>query len=936
MIGLITLETFAQGTGKIVGKVTDKKTGETLIGLNVKIVGQTKGASTDVEGRYVISGLAAGKYSIQFSYVGYATKTISDVAVSAGTVTTLNTLMEEGGSNQLKAVVVNVTARAENTSALYASQKSSVRVSDGVSADQIKRSPDRSTGEVLKRVSGTSIQDNKFVVVRGLSDRYNTTLMNNAPMPSSEPDRKAFSFDIVPSNLIDQVVINKTAAADLPGDFAGGAVQMKTKDFPDQKVIDVSYSVGYNSLATFNNFNYGSRGKFDFLSFDDGSRALPSSFPSTRTAFINAGTDQRFAYSRSFNNSWGVSQGTSIPSQSFQVVFGNSYVKENNNKLGVLLSLSYRYNNGYTRQRRADFNEQDLGYIFDYNDNVYTNSATLGGLANFTYSYKKSKLSLKNLYNRSFEDAYTSRTGFSYEAGVSTPDEEQRNSQFQLTQKAISNSTLEGEHLLGNNKSKVDWNLSFSSSSRNQPDLRRIYYAKEYGSSEDLAAAVPVGSASPKNAGRFFQELQDYIYGASVNFSTPFKWKEKSQNLKIGLWNQYRSRDYSLRQLGYKQSNSETFDRSFLYLPEDQIFSSATIGPNGFVLDDITNPNNAYDATGLLNAGYIMTTNELLPKLKLNLGVRAESYIEDLNAGGFNKEEDVHNTYLDILPSVNLIYSVSDKSNFRLSYSNTLARAEFRELAEVSFFDFETNNVVKGNSDLKRSRINNFDARFEHFPSGGQILSASAFYKDFSNAIEQVFETGSTAASKTVSYQNATKANLFGVELEARQKLSFIGDKFWSNVSAYANASFMKSDVSIDKDMFPNNNNSRALQGQSPYLLNGGLSYTGKVWNFNALYNRTGRRISTVGFGQYLSSGQFDYTYKDVMENPRDVIDFQISRRLLRNKGEFKLNINDILNQSSILYQDMNDDGKYNKGTDHTLSSRTFGTNVNLSFTYRL
>ncbi|MBC7913425.1 MAG: TonB-dependent receptor [Pyrinomonadaceae bacterium] len=934
-LSLITSQIFAQAnSGKIIGKITDRKTGETLIGLTVKVLETAKGTSTDVEGRYTFNNLTSGNYTLEFSYVGYSGKKVSDVVVTAGKITTLDVVMEEAGQ-QLQQVTINVTAKAENTSALYSTQKASVRVSDGISAEQIKRSPDRNTGEVLKRVSGTSIQDNKFVVVRGLSDRYNTTLMNNAPLPSSEPDRKAFSFDIVPSNLIDQIVINKTAAADLPGDFAGGVIQMKTKDFPDQKVLDFTYSTGYNSLSTFNDFKSGQSGKYDFLSFDDGSRDLPSSFPSSRKNFINSSPAQKTQLSQRLNNSWGSNSGQAIPTQGFQLNFGNSFMLKNENKVGMLLSLTYRNSNTLVDQRRADYDA--LGgvgkdYTFDYQDDVYTKAASLGGLANFSYSFKKSKVSLKTLYNRSFEDSYTERVGQSYEE----PNFDQRNSQIQLTEKSLFNSTLEGQHSLGKRDYKLDWNFSFSTSNRDQPDLRRIYYTRSLNTNEPFLAAVPIGSGSPKNAGRFYQELQDYIYGGAVNFSMPFKWNDKSQSLKLGVWNQSRTRSYDFRQFGYIIANSASFNQSYLSLPQDQIFASSNIGPSGFIIDEITDPRNKYDASGLLNAGYAMMTNDLLPKVKLNWGVRAESYLESLNPGDTDKANEVDNNYFDILPSANLIFSYSGKTNMRLSYSNTVARAEFRELAAFPFFDFETNNVMKGNPNLKRSRIDNYDLRWEHYPSSGQILSVSGFYKNFTDAIEQVFELGSTAASKTITYQNAQKASLYGMEFEARQKLGFLGKSSkWDNLTAYANLSLIKSDVNLDRAKYPNNNDSRSLQGQSPYLINGGLSYASNGWNLNALYNRIGRRINVVGFGQYKSNGDFQYDYPDIYENPRDVIDFQISRRLMRSKAELKLSINDILNQESVLYQDVNQDKKYSDLNDQTIASRQYGSNFNLAFNYK-
>ncbi|WP_407430485.1 TonB-dependent receptor domain-containing protein [Arcticibacter sp.] len=929
----LTLHVFsaaAQSVGKIAGKVTDKKTGEALIGLTVKVQGSTKGTSTDIEGRYSISGLTAGKHTLIFSYIGYSSKSVSDILVKASQVTNTDIVMEESEGNSLNEVVITASAKQESVGALYALQRVNVRVSDGISAEQIRRSPDRNTSDVLKRVSGASIQENKFLLIRGLSDRYNTTLLNNAPLPSSEPDRKAFSFDIIPSNLVDQIVVNKTAAADLPGDFAGGVIQIKTRDFPDKELISLNYSASYNTQSTFKDFKGGKRGGLDFLGFDDGLRAMPSSFPSNRKNYVNSSLDQRVAYTKAFKNNWGVEDyGAALPNQSVQFTYGNSYILENTNKFGFIASLSYRNGNSITDQTRADI-EQIGDESFSFTDDVYRNSINVGGLANFAYAFKNSKIAFKNIYNRVFDDAYTNRVGVALEE----PNFDNRNSQFQLLQKSLLSSILEGEHSFGN-KQKLDWNASFSSSNQDQPDLRRVFYSRPSGSSEPFKASVNTGSASTKNAGRFYSDLQDYVYAGAINYTHPFKLAELDQTIKVGALSQYRTRDFSARELGYVRTTANAESESYLSLPQEQIFSAENISRTGFIFDEITNPSNTYDANVLLNAGYVMLTNELAPKWKLNWGLRIESYHEKLNSATvLGTPITVDNSYVDLLPSANLIFSLDDKTNVRASYSNTVARAEFRELAPFSFFDFESNNVIIGNNKLRRSRINNFDLRFEHFSQGGQIFSLTGFYKQFKNPIEQVFNQGTVAASKAASFQNATEATLLGVEMELRQRLGFIKESdFFNNTSVYANLAIMKSDVKLDRQLFANISESRALQGQSPYLINGGIQYNDNKWGFNVLYNRIGRRINIVGFGRYESS-DFVYEYPDIYENPRDVIDLQVSRKLFNNRADVKINVGDLLNQKAVLYQDNNHDKKYNPGSDQSIRTIKYGSNFSLSLGY--
>jgi len=927
--------------GKITGKLTDKKTGEALIGVTVLVQGTSLGAVTDVEGRYVIA-IAPGTYTLDYKYMGYQTKSISGVIVKAGAVTNLDIVMDEPQSKELKEVVIRGSFKQETLASLYAFQKNNASVSDGISSEVIKKSPDRNTGEVLKRVSGASIQDNKFVIVRGLSDRYNSTLVNNAPLPSSEPDRKAFSFDIVPSNLIDQIVINKTATPDLPGDFSGGIVMMKTKDFPTTRTMELSYGIGYNTISTFKDFYGSKKGGLDYLGFDDGLRKLPSSFPSTREEYVSMPRDQRLAISKDFKNTWGIEKrGTVMPSQNAQFVYGNSYDLKNDYRFGTMLSLSYRNSATINEQVRNDFNEIDYVNtgkgipLFEYNDRIYRFNTSVGALANFAISRKNSKIAWKNIFNQTFDDSYIDRSG------IFDQDYVQRNLQFEVSQKSLINTLLEGEHRLGPNNAKLTWDLSYSRTKREQPDLRRLYYEKTVEDAENEAvpfrASVPLVATS-STAGRFYSDLTENMYAGAINYQQPFKIAGQTQSFKVGLWKQYRQRDFSARIMGYIRADYTQFNTDLLTLPADQIFAPENMGPTGFIMDEITEPRNKYDASGDLSAGYIMFNNEMWSKLKLAWGVRFENYSEKLNTRLNTGPLGIRNEYNDFLPSLNASYAVTDKANIRASYSRTVARAEFRELAPFSFYNFETGIVMIGNPDLKRTRIDNLDLRYEFFPASGQIISVSAFYKRLDKPIELFVNSGSTAASKTMSYINAPEATVYGGEMEIRENLGFINNtsKVLNALTAYVNFALIKSEVDFSALDLATIKNQRPLQGQSPYLINGGLQYANANNDFlvNVLYNRIGRRLSVVGFGQYVE-GKFQADYPDIYEAPRDLIDLQISKKIIRNKGEIKLNVRDLLNQRLNFYQDLNDNKRYDKANDQLINSVRFGTNVTLSFGYK-
>ena len=910
---IFSTNVFAQ-TGKISGKVTDKSTGETLIGLTVGIDGTTKGAITDIEGRYILSGLAAGKYNISFRYLGYQTKTITGVEVK-NNVITLDVIMEETAAQSLNEVVVTASYRQETVGALYAKQKNNISISNGISADQIKKSPDRNTSEVLKRVSGTSIQDNKFVVIRGLSDRYNTTLLNGAVLPSTEPDKKAFSFDIIPSNLIDNIIISKTASPVLPGEFAGGVVQVITKDIPDQNYLSLSAGLGYNSQTTFKDFVLGDKLSGEFTGFSNSDRNLPKGIPKT-TTYRGFTTEQKIAAGKLFDNSFKLNNSNAIPSQNYQLNFGYQKRFKNDAKVGLIVSLSQR--NGETLSNSERYDYESGMTQFNYNDKIYKFGTSTGALINLAYIKGNNKIALKNLYNISLDNSYTSRYGVQYAELDSI-----RGYSMDLVSKSLLNNQLEGDHKLGWKDLKINWNLNYSYTDRLQPDLKALNYRLDYdqGASK-YEAIVPNGTASRTDASRFYSNMFEDSYGGAVNFTLPFNFLQEKSNLKVGAFKQYKLRDFSARKFGYIRSFG-SFDQNLLYLPFDQIFNPENLNNTGFVMDEGTENADKYDATSDLNAGYVQIENKFGPKTRLIWGVRVEDSYQLVNTfyPSGNKLK-VENTYLDVLPSFNFTYSLNDKTNIRLSASQTVTRPELREMTNFGFFDYISKRILQGNPDLKRSENTNLDFKYEIYPSNGQVLSFSAFYKYFKNPIEQI--VSSANGGKNVSFQNANSANTYGFEIEARKNLDFLGESnFYKNLTAYTNASFIISTVNLNS--LVSEVTSRALQGQSPYLINAGLQYAAPKNNlaFNLLYNKIGPRIAEVGYEGY----------PDIYERGRDVVDFQISKNFSR-RLELKLNISDILNQKQVFYQNLNNKKTYQAGTDNIMNAVKFGSGVSLTLKY--
>ncbi|MBY0244724.1 MAG: TonB-dependent receptor [Sphingobacteriaceae bacterium] len=907
---------LAQSTGKISGTVTDKKTGETLVGVSVRIAGTKTGMSTGIDGKYSLNGLSTGKYTIEVSYIGYSTKSISEVEVTGKNNTILNVVLEEPSSQSLKEVVVRATAKQESVNTLYAQQKNSSRISDGISAEAIKKSPDKNTAEIMKRVSGVTVQDNKFVIIRGLSDRYNTATLDNGSLPSTEANRKAFSFDIVPSNMVDNIIISKTATPDMSGDFAGGSVQILTKDIPDQDFFSFGLGYGYNTQSTFKNFKGNERNTASYFGLDN-SRNLPSNFPTTNQILNNTLTnDQSIAAMKSLNNDFAVKNSNAFLGQNYQASIGKVKTFENStSKLGAIFSLSYRNSQIVNPEIYRELQEQ-----FNFTDQTYKFSTNLGALANVGYVFGNHKITFKNIYNRIQDDQYLERTGESL-----NNNNFNKFYTFDVVQKTLFKTTLNGDHKLGSNKSKIQWTLGYSDVVNNQPDQRKVSYQVNKVDLNVLPYLANIKDISRENT-RFFSNLTEGIFTGDVNFSLPVDILKSKNIFKVGLNSTFRDRKFDVRFLGLTLvndlNNPSAFDLT-RQRPLETLFGNDLIDKNSYKLNEIGNDADRYTSTSSVNSAYAMLDTKITQNARLVWGVRAEQFNLDLQTLDLNTPK-VSRAELNILPSFNFTYNINEKSNFRASYSHTIARPEFRELSPFAYFDYEQNAVQRGNADLKTTQIQNVDLRYEIYPSAGQIISFSLFYKKFKNAIETTFyDVNSTP---DISYSNAENANTYGAEIEFRKKLNFISENpIFANSTFYTNLSVIHSAVVFGTDTHPISSG-RPLMGQSPYVINGGLQHTtlNNRLNFNLLYNRIGRRIFRVAGSVYPS----------VWEAPRDVFDFQIGLKLLKNKGEIKFNAADILNQNSVFYFDRNGDKDYTPGTDDSISRTRFGSNYSLAFSY--
>lgn len=956
-ISLITLIINAQ-TGKIIGKIIDSKTGETLPGATVLIEGTTKGASADFDGNYSLTGLQAGKYTLIASYITYDNKKFVDVVVKANDVTEFNIGLDQSNSQNLTEVVVQAEMNKENTNAVLIMQKNNASVSDGISSESIKKTPDRTTSDVIKRISGATIQDNKFAIIRGMSDRYNAAFINGAPLPSSESDKKAFSFDIFPSNLLDNIIILKTATPDLPGDFAGGVIQINTKSIPEKNSQSISIGAGYNTQTTFKDFKTYEGGKTDWLGVDDGTRALPGGLPTTRD-YSQDKLDQ-INYAKMLNYDWSLQTKKALPNLNLQYSLAN-VGKVFKKQAGSIFALTYNNNTNTTFTTRRDFSEQGENYDViknsDYKDTTYSNTVLASVLWNLAYKLNDNhQIGLKNLYSINSDDRVITRRGA---LEINNNKWEKSDARW-FTQNKIYSGQLNGDHYIEKAKIKAKWVAGYSNIQRELPNLRVMRYTKssieqnvENDSIPYTANIFTSNSTSTSNGGTMlFAKTDESIKSVKYDLTRTIKIKKTQHEIKLGGNHVYRDRAFAARFLGYgmyRKNSSLTPNTNLLLLDESEIFSQENMGvvngpgvkDGGFLLVEATTPKDNYQASSMLHAGYLSIDSRFFEKLRFIYGARIESYKQKITYY-LNPDEATikDSTVIDILPSVNAVYSVTDKTNIRFAYYRTVSRPEFRELVPFTFIDFSTGFSIDGNPTLVRAKVDNYDLRGEWYPRAGQIVSVSGFYKRITNATEMAVNAASQI--KNLTYVNVPLVENIGLELEYRFKLSTIfkadSSKLLDNTTIFTNFAYIQSKVDVSK-INGAGASSRPLQGQSPYIINAGIQYLDaeKGWGASLSYNVIGRRIVIVG-----SSAEPDF-----YEAPRHVLDLQLSKTI-KQKFEIKFNVRDILAQKQVWYQDINKNGKLDKGaekesqnlthsgqTDNVMFNTKLAPTISLSLSYK-
>jgi len=824
--------------GAVSGTVFDGQTSRPIIGVDVLVNGQgSDRQKTGPDGSYRLE-LSPGKYTLKFAQENYLPVELTDVEVKAGEAVDASTVMTAKGATTTVEVRESVSAVTATAAAMLGERKLAAQVSDSISNEELKKSTASDAARALEKVTGVSVVEGGYVYVRGLGERYSATMLNNAMVPTTEAERRVVPLDLFPSAMIDNIKVLKTYTPDLPGEFSGGLVQMTTVEFPVKKTFQVSSTFGFNDRTTFRRFATYPGGSHDAFGFDDGSRSLPAAIPTNRRVSIGADSRQQLAdYEKGFSNNWQPAFRDSVrPSQSYAMVGGGTY-----GNLGLVGALTFTNKPQFQSETQTYYRRGGLGGTIapfsDYPDfRQYVETPRLGGVLNLAYHLNtNNKLLLRNTVTRDSDKEARQFSGNDNNQGGVISSERLR-----WVERSLLSTGLEGDHALPKLKSLLfKWQFTYSTSGRNEPDLREVLRSQQ---PDGRFAYLNVGSSGV----RFFSNFTDHIYEPQAEISQPFFKGNLNGIWKVGFRATVRDRDFDARRLRFQLQDARQVN---VFAPSNQLFGPANLRPGAFELREESRGTDHYRAEMKIYGGYGMVDFGIGRKWRFVTGVRVEDAdIQVITRDPFNPRTPFIASLVnrDPLPAVNVIYALSPKQNLRFSYSRTVSRPDFRELSPFEFTNVQGGFNVAGNPNLRRANINNYDARWEWFPGGNQLIAASFFVKGFTDPIETTIQPTTDLRS---SFINAKGAVNRGFELEMRKGLRSVSQRL-ADFDLQANFTFVDSDVTIrPEDQGILTSRQRPLVGQSRYVYNLIAEWAKPALRSQARFyiNGVSRRISDVG-----------------------------------------------------------------------------------------
>ena len=916
---LSTVFTYAQ-TGSISGKLLDKEyNNEPLAFANILIKGTSTGTTSDFDGLFSFTDLDVGEYVLVVSFVGYETQEVT-VLVEANQTKEVSVTMVASAAS-LDEVVVTTTVKRETEKAILLEQQKAVAIQTKIGATELSKKGVSDVATGLTKATGISKESDKLYV-RGLGDRYNNAYLNGLPIPSLNPKLKLLDLGIFPTKIVENLGIYKAYSAQLYGDFAGASVDIDTKNRPGKGLLEIGLGSGANTTAITNDFFLLDGGKYDFFGLDDGSRTVTALLNIPGYTY-NSNDIEYYPFRTGFNPQ----QRLDGPDISGSVLAGHSFdIKDN--KLDVLLSASF--SNGHEAAIEGFetvYNSQgelDQGsFLFDYNRYKYTTNTTVLGSASYRWNAKNT-ITATTLFVNDTEDELREFTGVS---GENTElNTYVRRGTFQ--QNNLFTQQITGTHKFEDAKYQLNYGAAFNKALGYIPDRRQLFFSER----ED--GNIVLGNFRNTNDSdnqRFYQELNENDISTKLSFDINFG-KDEDENFKnkltFGINTRNKDRDFKAQQINYIFDANNTvvdLDNPDAFLNEQNLLDDV------YHVIEVTRPQNSYDADLSDIAGYALLQWEVSDKTIINAGIRLEDFEQNVFFKDPVTSVDSKGTIDEffVLPSLDIKYTLNEKTNIRFAGSKTVTLPLFTETAP--FLDEDVNEFTIGNPGLKNSDNYNFDIKYEFFPRGGETFSVTAFGKYLDQPIEKI---RIASANNNNSFVNSDNAKIFGAEIEYKQQLNNIftteeDEGILSNLSLGLNATVMYTKVTIDPSVTVLNasiaptNLERKLQGASPYIFNADINFSKEFGTHDISatfdYNIFGDRIYAAG-GNGVG---------DIFEKGFSTLNFNF-KDAINEHWEVGFSAKNILNPTIDRYQDQEDINQ-----ELTVSSFKRGVNLSLGFTYK-
>ncbi|MFI3258942.1 MAG: TonB-dependent receptor [Rikenellaceae bacterium] len=847
------------------GFVVDETTGEPLLGATVIIKGTTIGTSTGLDGDFSIS-LTDTSLPLVISYISYISQEITAPADLSDL-----TIKLAADTQMLASVEVVTKANMETEFSLQQQRMTSNVAIENIGVKEMSLKGLSNAEDGVKKMTGISIADAGQVVVRGLGDRYSITTLNGQPIASPNPDNKLIPLNIFPSAAISGIQVSKVYDAKAYADYAGAHIDISTKSLVYDNFFEVGVTVGGNTQTTGQSFRQmDSPSIFSKSSVASGAYSNKENFGAMST-YIN----ENDAFSTNFL----VTESNALPKMAANVAWGHKFdLGLNEFTVMATGSVDNDYQtieDGVDAQLRSD---GSMRSEFTYSG--YNHSLKLAGLATAGLKLQeKGYINYTLFYARNAENEFQTRRGWTYDVedlvGISSVSKVY----------GLINNQLHGEHYLSN-KLELNYNISYSSTSSDEPDRRQVMYTDLGDGTYDLF------KEDQNETMRYFAELTETDLNGQV--ATNFKFGTDNKNiLTTGVAYKTKKRSFDSMSFYYnygKESSGGFVEPEItdIFSPDFLSFDNIGYGTGEISLTYERYPNDYYDAYSNVLSAFASVDLNLTEKFLLTAGLRLESSEQSVDYGTESSTTRLNKSIKanDLFPALNMRYKVGTANQIRFSASRTITRPSFVEMAPFSYEPSYGSGIVKGNENIQNAYNYNVDLRYEMSFDRGDLFSLTGYYKYLDTPIERIQLLNTT--DPYTSFENADSGMAAGVEVEFRKTLS---DSF----KVSANATYMFTNVNLAEGA--QTNDSRMLQGASPYLINADVIYSptikgAKPLSLILLYCYRAERIYSVGVDGL----------GDIMELGTSDLDFVASYKI-NDKFSVKMEIENLLSEDFVCEQ---------------------------------